>query len=146
MKAITLKNNLSIPGAQFFRMHSFDCGNSVAIYNVTTMFGLNQLIGHAKFNNKEYGEVLYRGETKLHDGLIPSLFRGCRGTTKWDQISPLANKILRSDEIRFAMNAGMDHKLGRHKVEGMLQHYGIQTRFIDLVDNHWVALWMGLHK
>ena len=146
MKATPLKNNLSIPGAQFFRMHSFDCGNNVAIYNVTTMFGLNQLIGHAKFNNKEYGEVLYRGETTLHNGLIPSLFRGCRGTTKWDQIFTLVNKILRSDEIRFAMNAGVDLKLGRHKVEGMLQHYGIQTRFIDLVDNHWVALWMGLHK
>lgn len=30
-------------------------------------------------------------------------------------------------------------------IECMLQHYGIKTRFLDLVDNHWVALWMGLH-
>jgi hypothetical protein len=34
----------------------------------------------------------------------------------------------------------------RYKVEGMLQHYGIPTRFIDVVDNHWVSLWMGLYK
>ena len=27
----------------------------------------------------------------------------------------------------------------------MLQHYGISTRFIDVVDNHWIALWMGNH-
>ena len=27
----------------------------------------------------------------------------------------------------------------------MLQHYGIPTRFIDVVDNHWIALWMGLN-
>lgn len=146
MMAISLKSNLSIPGTKFDHLHTFDCGNTVAVYDVTKMYGLNQIIGHAKFNNKEYGEVLYRGETKLHSGLIPSLFRKCTGTTRWDQVSPLVNKILQSEEIKFAMNAGVDHKMARHKVEGMLQHYGIQTRFIDLVDNHWVALWMGLHK
>ena len=32
------------------------------------------------------------------------------------------------------------------KIEGMLQHYGVPTRFIDVVDNHWVALWMGLNQ
>ncbi len=143
---VPLKSNLSIPGTRFRSFYTFDCGNTVAVYDVTSIYGLNQLIGHTKFNNKEYGEVLYRGETKLHSGLVPSLFRGCKGTTRWDQVSPLVNKILKSDEIKNAMNAGGDHKLARHKAEGMLQHYGIQTRFIDLVDNHWVALWMGLNK
>lgn len=146
MKTTILKDNLKISGTSFYKMHEFDCGNSVPVYDVSTMYGLNQLIGHAKFNNKGYGDVLYRGETELHKGLIPSLFRGCRGTTRWDQVSPLVNKILQSKEIQYAMNAGTDHKRARHKVEGMLQHYGIQTRFIDLVDNHWVALWMGLYK
>ena len=31
-------------------------------------------------------------------------------------------------------------------IEGMLQHYGLKTRYLDLVDNHWVALWMGLNS
>ena len=146
MKTTPLKKNLSILGTRYYQMHFFDCGNSVPVYDVSTMHGLNQLIGHAKFNNKEYGQVLYRGESKLHGSLIPSLFRGCRGTTRWGQISPLVSKILLSDELRSAVNAGTDLKLARHKVEGMLQHYGVQTRFLDLVDNHWVALWMGLHN
>ena len=146
MNATPLKKNLSIPGTQFYQMHAFDCGNSVPVYEVSTMYGLNQLIGHAKFNNKEYGEVLCRGEATLHKGLIPSLFRNCKGTTRWNQVSPLVNKILQSNEIRFAMNAGANQKLAKHKVEGMLQHYGVQTRFIDLVDNYWVALWMGLNE
>ena len=30
--------------------------------------------------------------------------------------------------------------------EAMLQHYGYSTHFIDLVDNHWIALWFGLNK
>lgn len=31
-------------------------------------------------------------------------------------------------------------------IEGLLQHYGIKTHFIDVVDNHWIALWFGLYK
>lgn len=31
-------------------------------------------------------------------------------------------------------------------VEALLQHYGYSTHFIDLVDNHWIALWFGLNQ
>lgn len=31
-------------------------------------------------------------------------------------------------------------------MEAMLQHYGYSTHFIDVVDNHWVALWFGLNQ
>ena len=31
-------------------------------------------------------------------------------------------------------------------LEPLLQHYGIKTPFIDLVDNVWVALWFALHQ
>ena len=31
-------------------------------------------------------------------------------------------------------------------LEGLLQHYGIRTHFIDVVDNHWIALWFGLYE
>lgn len=27
-----------------------------------------------------------------------------------------------------------------------MQHYVGRTSFLDVVDNHWIALWMGLHK
>ena len=39
-----------------------------------------------------------------------------------------------------------DFETSKCKIEGMLQHYGVPTRFIDVVDNHWIALWMGLNK
>ena len=146
MKLARLKHNLSIQDTSFLEMYSFKCGNTVPIYDIKSIYGLNQIIGHAKFTTKEYGEVLYRGETCLHEELIPSLFRGCRATTKWDKISSLINKLLKSSALANAINAGPDQKIGRHKVEGILQHYGIQTRFIDLVDNHWIALWMGLYE
>lgn len=141
-----LKNSLSVPGLSFVGEHTFECGNKAPIYEVTTMHGLNQVIGYAKFINKGYGEVFYRGENHLHNGLIPSLFRGCVGTTKWNIVSPLVNKIIKDDGVKDAINVGTSVTLGRMKVEGMLQHYGVQTRYTDLVDNHWVALWMGLYK
>ena len=28
----------------------------------------------------------------------------------------------------------------------MLQHYGFSTHFVDVVDNHWIALWFGLNQ
>lgn len=31
-------------------------------------------------------------------------------------------------------------------VEALLQHYGYSTHFVDLVDNHWIALWFGLNQ
>lgn len=141
-----LKKTLSVSGLKYVEMFSFSCGNTVPVYYVSSMHALNQVIGYAKFINKEYGEVLYRGENKLHPGLIPSLFRGCTGTTKWNVVSPLVNKIIRDASIRDAINVGKDLKRARNKVEGMLQHYGVQTRYIDLVDNHWIALWMGLFE
>lgn len=31
-------------------------------------------------------------------------------------------------------------------LEGLLQHYGIKTHYVDIVDNHWIALWFGLYE
>ena len=31
-------------------------------------------------------------------------------------------------------------------MEALLQHYGYSTHFLDVVDNHWVALWFGLNR
>ena len=141
-----LKTTLSVQGLSYTDTFTFKCGNSVPVYEVTTMHALNQIIGYAKFINKEYGDVYYRGECNLHSGLIPSLFRGCRGTTKWNLVSPLVTKIIKDPNMFNAINVGVDIKRARHKVEGLLQHYGVQTRYIDLVDNHWIALWMGLYE
>lgn len=41
---------------------------------------------------------------------------------------------------------GDPQELARNKVEGLLQHYGVKTHYVDLADNHWIALWMGLNQ
>lgn len=37
-------------------------------------------------------------------------------------------------------------RFNKYTAEALLQHYVGSTRFIDVVDNHWIALWMGSQK
>ena len=40
----------------------------------------------------------------------------------------------------------MNKVCSQYRIEGLLQHYGATTSFLDVVDNHWIALWMGLNQ
>ncbi|WP_420885012.1 FRG domain-containing protein [Adlercreutzia muris] len=143
-----MSDNLRIKGAELVSSHRFKCGRIVPVYEVKTVHSLNQLIGHVKFNNRNYGKVLYRGECKLHSTLKPSLFRNCRKTEKGSsRISRLAKSVHEDPLLCKSLKleeCAQNHRV--HLVEGLLQHYGARTRFIDVVDNHWVSLWMGLNR
>lgn len=143
-----LPKTLSINGAVFANEYHFLCGNVVPIYEVSTVHALNQLIGHAKFNNEAYGNVFYRGECKLHPSLKPSLFRNVKHSEKsTDRLCRLIQKIVDDEKMRKQLKIdGQQFEIVKYKIEGLLQHYGIPTRFIDVVDNHWIALWMGLNR
>ena len=140
----------SISGTKYVTDYVFACGNRVPIYDVTTMHGLNQILGHVKFNNREFGDVLYRGQAALYDSLTPSLFRAWNGRPgtlgRCDTLGQIINRMVSSDKIKGDLKLGYHKKANRYKVEGLLQHYGVPTKCIDLVDNHWVALWMGLYE
>lgn len=115
------------------------------------------MLGYAKFINRQYGEVLYRGECKLHPTLMPSLLRDTEHTEKlFKELNAIVSETMDAESMKNFLKVDEIHdeeekrsyveKVKRSIVEGMLQHYGIPTRFIDLVDNHWVALWMCLNS
>lgn len=143
-----LSTALSINGTALVGEYHFSCGNVVPIYEVDSVHAFNQIIGHAKFNNQAYGNVFYRGECKLHDSLKPSLYRNVKNVEKATQrISELIQNIVDDSHMRTQLKIdGQPFDIAKHKVEGLLQHYGIPTRFVDVVDNHWIALWMGLNR
>lgn len=114
------------------------------------MHSLNQIVGYAKFINRSYGQVYYRGQCALYNNMRPSLFRSEHSSTV--KIEP------RIDKLNHTVRAVMDdprlmkilftEKIAttlpeKEIVECILQHYGGKTRYIDLVDTLWVALWMG---
>ena len=70
-----IKPHLRIQNTEYVGNHTFKCGQVVPIYDVLNYHGFNQILGHVKFNNRDYGNVYYRGENKLHDTLKPSLMR-----------------------------------------------------------------------
>ena len=62
--------------------------------------GLTQLLGKAKFVNREYGMVMYRGECKLHDNVLPSLFRGRSNIA--GAVAPLnkiKNRVVKDEQL-----------------------------------------------
>ena len=76
MKPTVLTENSRVEGCSFIKQHKFGSGHIVPIYDVSTMNALNQIIGHVKFQNANYGNVYYRGISGLYDNVLPALMRG----------------------------------------------------------------------
>ena len=146
-------------GSKFIAKFKFKNGHEVSLYEVEKMAAFNQLIGHAKFMNAQYGNVYYRGVNGLFDNVLPSIMRG-RTYGQAAALNKLLTEICDNDyfhdslKLRAVPNGNNENyylaneirRKNRYCVEGLLQHYAGYTRFVDVVDNHWVALWMGLHN
>lgn len=135
--------------------------------SVDSLPALIQLVGYLKYKYS-IGNVLLRGQTSLYPKLSASLFRPSPG-------SPSVNRRNRAKNIgelvaraaswtcdhRHHRSATCSEKVRqprrsevqlvaagtpRYAVEPLLQHYGIRTRWLDVVDNLWVALWFACHR
>lgn len=138
---------LRVADTRFVETFRFKNGHNVPIFDVESMHGLNQIIGHSKYNNRNYGRVYYRGQCELYDSLMPSLFRGCKRTGVFEGLNKIIKSIINDKHLSNDLHVDIKKKdVASIKVEGILQHYGLPTRYLDLVDNHWVALWMGNNR
>ncbi len=151
------RNSFTTDGITFVQEFVFKHGaHRVPLIDVSTTGALNQIIGHAKFINEAYGNVYYRGVNGLYNTVLPSFVRGKR-TVKSVGLNTLLNNIcddpllsislkLRNYKTPHGTENSRAKRFNKYCVEALLQHYAGYTRFIDIVDNHWVALWMGLHN
>lgn len=121
--------------------------DGIKVLHVQNPHVLSQLIGYAKYiANKENKSVLIRGQDSLYGGrLMPSLYRGIKDK----QISS-RNRLIKSycADVNNVMIKHFPKEFsenGLEIIEPILQHYGIRTRWIDLVDNIWIALWFATH-
>jgi hypothetical protein len=120
---------------------------AVPIYHVSTPHAFNQVVGYAKFINCANGTVLYRGQGKNYDSLLPS------GARKGNSPVPdtTINAIRDDEDIAkfFGLDSADIKGWERYQsilIESVLQHYGANTYCMDFVDNHWCALWFGLYR
>lgn len=114
--------------------------NGIKILDVEESHALIMAAGYLKHNTLE--GIYFRGQSNYYDELRPALYRSIdTDAAKYSRETRLNKKI---DEYRVACPAFS--KFGDYAAEPLLQHYGLQTTWLDLVDNIWVALWFACHE
>lgn len=85
--------------------------------------------------------VFFRGQTKLYPTLSSTLLRGIKpGKNTARRKALLLDFLTKIDTEKKALRA-----VSPDCREALLQHYGIRTTWLDVVDNIWVALWFACH-
>lgn len=114
------------------------------MFHVWDPHALIQAAGYLKhvYANDKSEAIFFRGQTRLYKGLAPSLFRNSTNpATQGKRVNSL-NKYIKN----IAAKNKIFHKFDEIVHEPLLQHYGLRTTWIDLVDNIWVALWFACHN
>lgn len=123
------------------------------LLHVNSVAGLIQAIGYIKWmvaNSKKEKEpygVVFRGQCDNYPSMIPSLYRGIEKSSSKPSRDAKLKKMLNSLSIPHQKKVegylGVKDSLF---VEPLLQHYGVQTSWLDVVDNIWIALWFACHR
>ena len=135
---------------------------SEKLLHAESMYALIQAIGYIKFKvekefDGEYGIAL-RGQSRLYGDLPPSLFHGIKKQdARIKKQKNLKNLIEEMEDWakkeydkrpkkKYKNNLCGYLSIGADDLEPLLQHYGVKTTCLDLVDNIWVALWFSCYK
>lgn len=143
--------------------------HDLSIYTVKDPHSLTQVSGYLRYESRP-GRMFFRGQSHVYPHLTPTLFRGRspgvisrRTASLMQYIRELSgggcscewfagrNWYAKSHECSERLSVkdqGGSLASGTYRaaVEPLLQHYGVQTRWIDAVDNIWVALWFACHS
>jgi hypothetical protein len=119
-----------------------DKASGKPVFHVTDSHALTQAAGYLKHICGANENIYFRGQSQLYATLTPSLFRGrTRQQAQSDAVSELRGVIGRA-----VSQANLFNSFDSVFYEPLLQHYGLRTTWLDLVDNVWVALWFACHN
>lgn len=96
MGPVVLNTKCDYEGCVFYKMHQFSDAHEVPIYDILSTGALNQIIGHVKFANADYGNVYYRGVSGLYDNVLPALMRN-RAKGNPEDLNNVVNGVLNSE-------------------------------------------------
>ena len=85
----------------------------------------------------------------MYRTIEPSIYHGIESTGARNKRNHLLNLVIDRaiNDKAFAHFMRLDNTpISRTRLESVLQHYGIPTHYVDVVDNHWTALWFGANK
>lgn len=145
----------------------------IPIYEITEPNVLTQVMGWLKFRERE-GQITFRGQTRIYDDMSASGFRDASGrgaiqaagrANLAHAVTAYVDRLMRcacscpGGPFAFASSHMCVERVPRQArggnplvadtfratIEPLLQHYGLRTRWLDVVDNVWVALWFACH-
>jgi hypothetical protein len=107
------------------------------VLNINDYRGLMMTIGSLKYHlHKMDTDFLLRGQTKNYP-IVPSLFRACQTHLQLQANQAWIAKVIPAIKSTFDPVGTDDER------EALLQHYGLKTRWIDVVDHVQTALWFA---
>ena len=106
------------------------------------MHALVQATGYIKYKADPWERIFFRGQNKIHESLRPSLYRGIQTENVQGSRHAWINQIVK----QLSDSEGVFHNIPEYAHEPLLQHYGLKTTWLDLVDNIWVALWFAVNR
>jgi hypothetical protein len=106
---------------------------------------LARLAGHVKHNLgqpiKGY-QIFMRGQPNDYPGMVPSIFRNIPKMS-----NNYKNRVNAYNDLIHRLREMKNLKRFKGPIGGaLLQHYGIRTPWIDLVDNLFIALWFATRE
>ncbi len=113
------------------------------VYHVSSPHVMLQAAGYLKYMAaKEQAVVYFRGQSAKYNNMRPGLYRGIAK----DEVRLKRERLLDEYLQQIAVEKKVFRDVGEYAREGLLQHYGLRTRWIDVVDNIWIALWFSVHN
>ncbi|MBF0190783.1 MAG: FRG domain-containing protein [Magnetococcales bacterium] len=130
-------SKLSIRSSEYIE----DEEHHLQVFHVYDPHALTQAVGYAKYKIAEENKssVFLRGQSTLYQSFSPTLYRICKSEQCQQNQQNNINKYL--DQLKSKNTIFSTFNSKAH--EPLLQHYGIKTSWIDLVDNIWIALWFA---
>jgi len=124
--------------------HAIDDESGLEVFDAPTSHSLIQAAGYLKYNLAKTSKqgVFFRGQSRLYDTLSPTLLRGIKDGPPNVQRRVLLDSLLSSIKAEGSALRAVDSDCH----EPLLQHYGIRTTWLDVVDNIWIALWFACHS
>jgi len=122
--------------------HTIDKDSNLEVFDAPSSHSLIQAAGYLKYNLAKQGQgVFFRGQARLYKALSPTLLRNVKDGPLNVRRRNLLDGLLKN----IAASGSIMHEVAPECREPLLQHYGIKTTWLDVVDNIWVALWFACH-
>lgn len=116
--------------------------NSDGTFEIFSPHALTQLIGYIKFSYRRRGPIFFRGQGKDYNSMKPTLLRDSQSRSSVQSRNEAISRYIK----KMIDNEAFMKSTENVAYEPLLQHYGVKTTWIDVVDNIWTALWFACHK